>query len=508
LIGSKRRNWRQAAGSRRKRSTPSSTPWCRDAAYGTLLRSRRQHLHGEIASTIEQAFPEIVEMQPEIVARHCAEAGLDEKARNYWRTAGEQAVRRASNREAIGHFRQALAINEKLPADIGRSRAELAILSQLGPALLSVHGWTAPEVGVVFARAEDLARQLESSVDLAPPLAGLWLFHTGRGQLSRANEISNELFNIARTLDDPDILLQAHHSAWPIQCFRGEISDAKAHAEAGLSLYDETRHARHRFLYLGHDPAVCALSIKAVSQWLLGHPTQALRLESEAIDLARRLQHAPSLAHGLWNVCRGQVARNDTAAIMDTATELLALSEEHGIPHERASALAYLGWATGQTNDVAQGVQRLEEGLVAFNRLGLRANLCLAICLLAETYFTSGRYESGMEQANRALAVSSEIGDRWYLPQIYIIHARLLQQASSNAEAAEASLRKALEVAELQCAKGWELRAATSLARLWCDQGKRDEARNLLAPVYGWFTEGFDTRDLKEAKTLLDALAS
>src|SRR5262249_28864640 len=250
-----------------------------DAAYGTLLRGHRQQLHGKIATILEESFPEMVEMQAEILARHCAEAGLNEKARNYWRTAGERAVRRASNREAIGQFRQALALNKKLPPDIGRARTELAILSQLGPALMSVHGWSAPEVGVVFERAEDLARQLESSVELAPPLAGLWLFHTARGQFSRAHEITNELFNVARTLDDPDILLQAHHCAWPIQWFRGEIRDANAHADAGLNLYDESRHARHRFLYLGHDPAVCALSIASVLQWLLGYPTQGVQLE-------------------------------------------------------------------------------------------------------------------------------------------------------------------------------------------------------------------------------------
>jgi predicted ATPase len=479
-----------------------------DAAYGTLLRSRRQHLHGEITSALEDAFPEIVEMQPEILARHCAEAGLDEKAQKYSRTAGEQAVRRASNREAIGHFRQALALNEKLPPDIGRSRTELAVLSQLGPALMSVHGWSAPEVGVVFERAEDLARQLESSVDLAPPLAGLWLFHTARGQFSRANEITNELFNVAHTLGDPDILLQAHHCAWPIRWFSGEIRDAKVHADAGLDLYDEVRHARHRFLYLGHDPAVCALSHKAILQWLLGCPTQGLRSEREAIELARRLQHAPSLAHALWFVCQAQVVRNDAAAAMNTATELLTLSEEHGLPQTRATALVYIGWAIGQTKNVAQGVQYLEKGLAAFNQLGLRSNLCLAICLLAETHFTGGRYESSIDQVNRAITTSSELGDRWCLSLIYMTHARLLQQASPNADAAEASLRKALEVAGLQCAKGWELRAATSLARLLRDQGKRDEARDLLAPVYGWFTEGFDTRDLKEAKALLDALAA
>jgi class 3 adenylate cyclase/predicted ATPase len=479
-----------------------------DAAYGTLLRSRRQHLHGEITSALEDAFPEIVEMQPEILARHCAEAGLDEKAQKYSRTAGEQAVRRASNREAIGHFRQALALNEKLPPDIGRSRAALAVLSQLGPALMSVHGWSAPEVGVVFERAEDLARQLESSVDLAPPLAGLWLFHTARGQFSRANEITNELFNVAHTLGDPDILLQAHHCAWPIRWFSGEIRDAKVHADAGLDLYDEVRHARHRFLYLGHDPAVCALSHKAILQWLLGCPTQGLRSEREAIELARRLQHAPSLAHALWFVCQAQVVRNDAAAAMNTATELLTLSEEHGLPQTRATALVYLGWAIGQTKNVAQGVQYLEKGLAAFNQIGLRSNLCLAICLLAETHLTGGRYESSIDQVNRAITTSSELGDRWCLSLIYMTHARLLQQASPNADAAEASLRKALEVAGLQCAKGWELRAATSLARLLRDQGKRDEARDLLAPVYGWFTEGFDTRDLKEAKALLDALAA
>jgi len=187
-------------------------------------------------------------------------------------------------------------------------------------------------------------------------------------------------------------------------------------------------------------------------------------------------------------------------------TELLALSEEHGLLQTRAIALVYLGWAIGQTKDLTQGLRRQEEGLDTINRIGQRNGLCFAICLLAETYFTSGQYEKGMEQANRAFAVSSEIGDRWCLPRIYMIHARLLQQASINAEAAEASLRKALEVAGLQCAKGWELRAATRLARLWCDQGKRDEARNLLAPIYGWFTEGFDTRDLKDAKALLEEL--
>ena len=411
-----------------------------DAAYGTLLRSSRQQLHGQIASTLEEEFPEIVEVQPELLARHCTEAGLDEQAIKYWRTAGEKAVRRASNREAIGHFRRALALNEKQAPDVGRSLTELAILSQLGPALMSVHGWTAPEVGVAFERAEHLARELESSIDLAPPLAGLWLFHTARGQFSRADEITKELFDVAHTLHNSDVLLQAHHCAWPIRWFRGALTDAKAHTDAGMGLYDEVRHARHRFLYLGHDPAVCALSIKSVLQWLLGHPTQGVRSERDAIDLARRLQHVPSLAHALWFVCQAQVARSDAVAVVNTANELLTLSEEHGLPQTRAVALAYLGWAIGQTEDVSRGIRRLEEGLAMYNRLGVRSNLCLTICLLAETYFMAEQYEKGMEQANLAIATSSEIGDRWCLPRIHTIRARLLQ-TFRQVDAAEASLR-------------------------------------------------------------------
>ena len=478
-----------------------------DAAYGTLLRSRRQQLHGKIVTALEEEFPEIAEAQPEILARHCAEAQLDEKAVRYWRAAGELAVRRANNREGIGHFGRAMALIEKQPASPNRSQTELAILSQLGPALMSVHGWSAPEVGSAFERAEFLARQLNTSVDLAPPLVGLWLFHTSRGQFSRAEEITNELFNVAHDLSDPDILLQAHHCAWPIGWFRGDFINAETHADAGLSLYDEGRHVRHRLLYIGHDPAVCALSIKAVLQWLLGRPTQGSRSESEAIALARRLQHAPSLAHALWFTCQAQVARGDALAVLDTASELIALSEEQGLPQTLAAALVYLGWALGQTKDVDQGANLVEKGLAAWNWLGSRSNLCFSLCLQAETYCRCGRYDEGLEKADQAIAVSSEIGDRWCLPRTHEIRGRLLQQTSRNADAAEQDLLAAVGVARSQCAKGSELRAATSLARLWRDQGKSTQACDLLAPIYSWFTEGFDTPDLKEARALLDALA-
>jgi len=340
--------------------------------------------------------------------------------------------------------------------------------------------------------------------------------HRSRSVFATGN-ITQELFNVAHTLHDPDVLLQAHHCAWPICWFRGAPNDAKSHAEAGIDLYDEARHAGHRFLYLGHDPAVCALSINAVVHWLLGYPVQSMQLERQALDLAWRLHHAPSLAHALWFICQAQSARGDGAAAKTTANELLTaakttanelltLSEEHGLPQTRATAMAYLGWAMGQTDDVSGGIRRLEEGLAIYSHLGLRSNLCLMLCLLAETYFAAGQYQKALEQADLALATSSEIGDRWCLPRSHTVRAQILQ-ASHQVDGAEASLRMALDIAAAQSAKGAQLHAANSLARLWRDQGKAQQARELLAPVYGWFGEGLDTLDLQEAKALLDSLA-
>jgi class 3 adenylate cyclase/tetratricopeptide (TPR) repeat protein len=475
-----------------------------EVAYGSLLRQPRQALHGRIARSLEGHFPEIVEAQPEILAYHCTEAGFDEEAIAYLRKAGEQAVQGASNREAIEHFRRALSLNEARSDTVERSRMELAILSRLGPALMSVYGWRASEVGAAFERAREVARTIENSADLAPPLMGLWLFHASRGQLHKAVEISNELFNLARDLDDRDILLQAHHAAWPTRWVRGEFADAMAHIDAGLELYDEGRHSHHRFLYLGHDPAVCALSIGAVVKWVLGRPDQGIRLEREAVVLARRLQHTPSVAHGLWFVAEAQAARGDAAAAIVTAQELLALCEEQRLPQPRAAARLLLGWALTQSGEIASGILHLEEGLRVWQQLGARTHLARAFCLMAEGYIAGQRYAESRHQVELALAIATEVGDRWRVP-MHLLRARLFVH-EENVEAADAALRAGIALAQSQEAKGWQLRASTSLARLWRDHGKRVEARELLAPIYGWFTEGFDTPDLKEAKALLDEL--
>jgi predicted ATPase len=479
-----------------------------DAAYGTLLRGPRRLLHDRIADALLSTTGEKSAAEPEIIAHHLQSAGRSAEAIGYWREAGEQAVRRAANREAIGHLRRALLLIDTQPETTERWRAELAVLSQLSSALMNVYGWSAPEVGEAIERATLVGHRLESSADLGPSIVNLWFFNIYLGRLDRSDRISADLFRIARDLDDPEILLQAHHTAWPLRWLGGQLREASEHIEAGLRLYDEERHAHHRYVYLGHDPAGCALAMDAYVQWARGYPVRATRREEEAIALARRLHHAQSVAGILWLVCGSQAGRGDRAAVIASASELLILSEEIEHPQSRANALISLGWALGQSGEIAEGIERLNEGLGIYSELGAKLYMTRYLSLAAETYLAAQRYSEGLEHVARALDLAAETGEQFYVSRLHQMRAELLLHAHGpKDEAVEASLSQSLAVAQQQDARGWELRAGTSLARLWLDHGRRDAARNLLAPIYGWFTEGFDTADLKEAKALLDRLA-
>jgi class 3 adenylate cyclase/predicted ATPase len=481
----------------------------RDAAYGSLLRSQRQELHARIATTLEAEFPDKAAAQPEVLGHHAEEAGLSAKAIGFWQKAGELAVRRAANPEAIKHFRRALTLLSEQPDTVERSRNELAILSGLGPALMSSHGWASPEVRVAFERAAVVAKGIGNSVELAPPLLGLWLYHTSLGQLERAEGIGAELFEIARKNDSPDVLLQAYHAAFPIPWLRGALPEANRHIEALLALYDEAKHDQHRYVYLGHDPAVCALSIGAIVQTLLGYPDRAARLENRVLALARRLRHPPSLAHALWFVAEAQLTRRDRAALAATAGELAALCEDQTLPLPRAAAAMFNGWVMAHSGKISEGILLAKQGLAAWQRIGIQHFLTRNHCLLAETYLAGERYTEGLAQVSLALKAAEQAGVRYNDALIYHLRALFLVHVEGmNSNNADADLKTAIQIAQAQSAKGLELPAAVSLARLWRDQGKVREARELLAPVYGWFTEGFDTRDLKEAKALLEELAA
>jgi len=479
-----------------------------DAAYGTLLRGPRRLLHGHIADTLLVTSGDNPSAAPEIIAHHLENAGRPAEAIVYWREAGEQAAHHAANREAIGHFRRGLSLLATQPPTAGRWRAELAILSQLALALMSVRGRSVPEVGEVVERAAQVGRRVDSSADLAPFIANLWMFNVGQGRFDRADEISLDLFRIADELGSPEIRLQAHHCAWPTTCLRGLLTKANEHIDAGLALYDEARHAHHRYVYHGHDPAVCGLSIGASVQYALGFPAKAERLADEAITLARNLRHAPSLAQALALVCEPRAHFGGGGSIVVAANELLQLSKEHELRLYQGVALILLGLIAARSGETSEGIARLEEGLRVLIKLGRRQRMTSFLCIMAESQLLAGRHAEGLEKVTQALDLAAETGEHFYLSRLHGLRAQLLLHGYGLAdEGVELSLRQALVVARQQAAKGWELRAATSLARLRGDQGRRAEARDLLAPVYGWFTEGFDTPDLKEAKALLDELA-
>jgi tetratricopeptide (TPR) repeat protein len=316
-----------------------------EAAYSALLRGTRQLIHSQAADALMLQTDKDASAGPEVIAHHLQLAGRPDEAITYWRQAGERAVRRAANREAVGHLRRALSLLEAQPETAERRRAELASLLQLGPALMSLHGWWASEVGETIERDGEVARGLKSSAELAPSLANLWSFNIARGRYDRAEENSRDLFRIARELNDPEILLQAHHIAQGNLVLRGEFTAASEHIAAALLLYDAVHHAHHRYVYLGHDPGVCMLALSAMMQSMLGYPSAAVHREGEALIAGRGLGHAPSLAQALWFVCESQTARGDAPAVLGTATELLELSDEHGLLQLRSFALIFLGWA-------------------------------------------------------------------------------------------------------------------------------------------------------------------
>jgi predicted ATPase len=489
-------------GARPKASFLFKHALVQEAAYGTLLRAQRQPLHARIADALLAAEGEDAAAAPEIIAHHLERGGRSLEAVSYWRRAGERAVRRAANREGIEHFRHALSLLEARPESAERLRIELAVLSQLGPALMSVYGWSASEAGEIVQRAAKIGRRLESSADLAPPIANLAVFNMYRLELDQAKEASADLFRIARELDDSQITLQAHHCAWPVHWHRGQFPQALQHCDAGLSLYEEERYAHHRYIYFGHDPAVWALGLGAQAQWALGHPARAMHRHGEALALARRLRDAPSLAQSLFMYAISQIAAGDAAAVLAIATELRELSERRGYSHFETCALMFLGWALARSGETERGIAQMTDGFGILRQQGPRALMTLGQCLMADVHLMAHHYLEGLEY------VAEPLGDLSWLARLHHLRAELLRHLhGSGEEAVEASLQQAISVARQQGAKGWELPATTSLARLWLDRGRRNEAIELLAPIYGWFTEGFDTPDLKAAKALLDALS-
>jgi predicted ATPase len=477
-----------------------------DTAYESLLRRTRRRHHQHIAHVLAERFPEVAEMQPELLAHHYTEAGFNKQAVHYWQRAGQRSLERLANREAIGHFTKGLEVLATLPDTRERAQQELILQTTLGPALMAVKGRAAPEIGRVYSRARQLCQQVGETVKLFPVLQGLAVFHMNRAELQTAREVGEQLLELAQCQPDPALLLQIHRTLGVTFLWLGEITCARSHLEKSIVLYDLQQHRSLAFLY-GRDPKVDSLCYTALALWLLGYPDQALERLSEALTLARVRSHPYSLALALIFATRLRQYRREVQGVQEWAEAALSLSTEQSFPVFVAVGTLLGGWAIAMQGAGEQGVARMHQGLVAYQATTAELQRPWYLALLAEVYGKRGQAEAGLGLLAEALTTLHRSAECVHEAEVYRLQGELLLTLPEDNQAeAEICFHQALDIARRQQAKSWELRAATSLAKLQRRQGKRKEAYDLLAPVYGWFTEGFDTADLKDAKSLLNEL--
>jgi DNA-binding winged helix-turn-helix (wHTH) protein/predicted ATPase len=476
-----------------------------DAAYAGLLRDARRQLHAQIADALEACDPGLADSQPELLAQHYTEAGSPEKSVAYWSKAGHRAASRSAMAEAAAHFRAGLDQLALLTDTPERQWQELEFWSALGTVLRAVKGQAATEAGQAYARARELWEQLDYPSEFLRIPHALSLYHMIRGELHLALRLDEELLHLSRQREDSAGLVLSHHSSGRNLMVAGRLAASRSHLEAGLAVFDPNIHSLVVHQAGTHSP-VSSQAVLGLVLFCLGFPDQALARSTAAIAEARRLGHSPSLAGSLAFGAKLLSLGGDNAMLGDWVDQLVAVATEQGFPFWGALGTIYHGWIKVKNGDVAVGISLLRRGSIAYLATGAKTWAPHHISLLARACEIVGQIEEAMALLDDALLIADRTGERWFAAELHRYRGQLLLR-QGDAEAAERLYRKALSIAGEQEAKLWELRAATSLARLWGEQGRRGEARELLAPVYGWFTEGFDTADLKEAKALLDQLA-
>jgi class 3 adenylate cyclase/predicted ATPase len=478
-----------------------------DAAYGTLLKSRRQQLHGRIAQILEEQFPETVELQPEVLAHHATQAGLIEKAVDHGYKAGRQAIARSAMVEASTQLAQALNLLAGLSPGPDRDRKELDLQIALGAALIAIKGWAAPEVGKTYARARELCAGETQVSQLLAALAGLFQHHLHSSNQLVALPIAEELLSLAERHRDVAAQAVGHRYLATGLLFNGQLLPAIRRCERALALYDPVNRTSLVSL-AGADTQVACLGFIALILVLEGYPDRALVRSQEALAAASELDQAFTTSQALYLACWLHQIRGEPRGVHDQATALIALTAEHQFPGWSANGTIFHGWVVADGGATDTGIAELRRGLAAKEAIGALQHTPSVLGLLAGLYIRTKNSGKALELLNEALARVERMEERWFEAELHRLKGEaLLAGSPERAAEAEACYHQALTVARDQGAHLWELRASTSFARLRADQDKGAEAYDLLAPIYGWFTEGFDTADLKDAKALLDELA-
>jgi predicted ATPase len=480
-----------------------------EVAYGSLLQDRRRTHHGRIVAAIEKLYSDRISEQIELLAHHAFRGELWEKAVDYLHQAGKKAAGHSATREAIAYFEQALEALKHLPENHSTIEKAINIRVDLGPALVSTKGFPATEVEENYTRARVLCEQFGETPQLFPVLWGLARMHDTRGELRIGRGLGEQLLTLARRVQDPALLLEAHHELWANLSALGELTAARTHTEQGFVLYDPQQHKHHAFLYGGHDPGVCSGYHGAEVLWLLGYPDRALQRSRESLALARELSHPSTMANVLFFAAWFHQHRGEWQTVQARVEEGLTLATEHGFSRWLAQATFLQGRLLVERGQKEAGITQMVAALATERAgIGLARWNALFAALLAEAYGKTERTSEGLKVVNEELANARVTECCCYEADLHRIKGELLlTQNAADEQHAEACFHDALKIARGQSAKSLELRAAMSLSRLWQSQGKKAEAQNLLAEVYGWFTEGFDTADLKQAKLLLEELA-
>ena len=439
-----------------------------------------------------------------LIAHHLTEAGRIEPAVDSWLRAGNAAIDRYANEEAIGHFRKGLALVDELPEGSPRDRHELDLLIGLGHGLQGSARSAVPEVGAVYRRAGSLVGHAGDARKQSEILQGLRMFHLTRGELISAGEVGSELLSLGERLRDTGLVMEGHRALGGVYLHQGQPESARTHLEAAYRLYDPVAHSGHALEY-DTDPGVTALQYLSQALWALGWPQQARARIEDALALARDTAHPLSQIEAYFWENQLTLCVRDPPRVRERAEEQIGRLGEHGLQLYVGLARYHLGWAMVHMGEVEAGINEMRRGYGAVTSIA-HALMSLWSAPLVEVYEIAGLIEEGLSLADEGLEAVEKAGGGLYEAELHRLKGKLLLARGDEPNDVDACLQQSLEIARRQGARAFELRGATTLARSLCDRGQVREARDLVASVYDWFTEGFDTPDLLEAKALIEEL--
>jgi DNA-binding SARP family transcriptional activator/predicted ATPase len=476
--------------------------------YNSLDEVERDYLHEAVGNELESLYGDQTEEAAVALARHFERAGLVSKAVHYLHQAGSRAVRLSGNEEALGHLYKALALLETLPETTETHQQELTLQIALFAPLAAIKGYGAPELGKAYHRARELCEKVDDPDQLFLVLYGLWGHNLVRSELQTSRELAAECLALAQRVGKRAFLMEAHRMTDESAFYRGEFPQAREHFERSLALYDRQQHRSHADIY-GQDPGVALLSHGCCILWHLGYPDQALRRSREAIALGEEQTHPFSLAFALCYSAMMHQYRREPQAVHELAEAAINLSTEQGFVFWLAQASFLKGWALVEEGQTAEGIAQMRQGLADWRATGTEFMVGYTTGLLAEAYGKTGQAEEGLALLEEAFAMVYEKDQALYEAELHRLKGDLLLWQGALRSDIEEQFRRAIEVARQRSAKSQELRATMSLCRWWQNLGAQDkvaEGRSMLTEIYGWFTEGFDTADLKEARALLEEL--